>query len=614
MDHFWTLAKRMLRYRGLLVIAVLAAAVSAAGLGAGLVGIGPVLEIVLEDGRSLSQIVGDLNESGPLAGMIPQSWIDALPQGKFAAALWIFSALGVLTLIGATANFLHAYVSMTIVQRTIAQLRRELFANVVHQPLRAIARSGSSEAISRIVNDPQALGTGLTALLSKALAQLSKGAAALIAALIINWRLTLVALVVAPVLYTVIRKLGKRIRRAAREALRSQAELYGAAAEAIQGLRVVKVHTSERYECGRFHRINKQVLRELLRVRYARALASPLVEVLAIVALGALSLVAIKAIEDGKLEPSEFILAIGALGVAGAALKPMTGLVNDIQQSAGAAGRIVQMLNEPREQSDAAKHPPLERHSQQIRFDSVRLQYPGTEKPALDGVSLEIPHGQTVAFVGPNGSGKTTLLSLVPRLFDPDEGSVQIDGVDVRTVNLRSLRQQIGVVTQETVLFRQSVKDNIAYGAGSVSEEKIIDAARRAHAHEFIINLPHGYDTMLGDQGSTLSGGQRQRIAIARAILRNPAILILDEATSMIDAESESAIAQAIAGFSRGRTCLVVAHRLSTVVNADRIVVMDAGRIVDDGTHAELLKRCALYQQLVQHQTPELAKSSPSPL
>lgn len=607
MDDFWTLARRMLRYRGLLVCAVLAAVVSAGGLGAGIVGVGPILEIVLEEGRSLPQIVTGWNAHNLVGGRIPQAWIDALPTEKFTAVLWIVVALGVLTLVGATANFFHAYFSMTIVERTIARLRRELFASVVHQPLWSLARGGSSDAISRIVNDPQALGMGLTALLSKATAQLTKGVAALVAAFVIDWRLTLVSLIVAPLLYTVIRKLGKRIRRAARAALVSQAELYGSAAEAIQGLRVVKVHTNERYECGRFHRINKRVLSELLRVRYARSLASPLVEVLAIFSLGALCLVAIKAIEEGKLDPSDFLLSIGALGIAGASLKPLTGLVTDMQQSAGAAGRIRQMLAVQPEQPGAKQCPRLARHQRSIRFEHVRLQYPNTDRPAVDGVSLEIPHGQTVAFVGPNGCGKTSLLSLVPRLFDPGEGRVQIDDVDVSTVNLRSLRQQIGVVTQETVLFRQSVRDNIAYGAGGVSEEGIIDAARRAHAHAFISALPRGYDTVLGDQGSTLSGGQRQRIAIARAILRDPAILILDEATSMIDAESESAIAAAIAGFSRGRTCLIVAHRLSTVVGADRIVVMDAGRIVDQGTHADLMARCGLYQQLVQHQTPGLA-------
>lgn len=602
MDDFWVLARRMLRYRSLLTASVVMAILSAVGLGAGIVAIAPVLDNVLGEGRGLPELAADLNSTAAVAGRIPQAWIDSLPTGEFTAVVWILVGLGILTLLGATANFLHAYYSMTVVQRTIADLRRTLFGRVMHLPLRAVMAQGSGDAISRIVNDPQQLGAGFTALLGKTVAQVTKGLAAFFAALVINWKLTVVAMFVAPILYTIIRKLGKRIRRAARAALQSQADLYGAAAEAIQGLRVVKVHTNERYECGRFHRINKRVLYELLRVRYARALASPVVEVLSIFVLGGLCLIAIKAIEDGKLDKTSFILAIGALGVAGGALKPLTGLVNDIQQSSAAARRIRELLEQEPEQTDGASLPKLARHTDRIRFEHVSLTYAGAERPAIDGIDLEIIHGQSVAFVGPNGCGKTTLLSLVPRLYDPDEGRVLIDGTDLSSVNLRTLRQQIGVVTQETVLFRQSVRENIAYGAGGVSDEAVYDAARRAHAHDFIERLPEGYDTILSDQGSNLSGGQRQRLAIARAILRDPAILILDEATSMIDAESESNIAAAIRGFSAGRTCLIVAHRLSTVVAADRIIVMNAGRIADDGTHAQLLERCELYQQLARHQ------------
>jgi ABC-type multidrug transport system fused ATPase/permease subunit len=602
MDDFWKLSVRMMRYRGLLVCALVMAALSAAGLGAGIIGVGPVLDTVMGEGRSLAEMGEDVNASSWIGGRVPQSVLDALPTDGFETVVWIMVGLGALTVFGAAANFLHQYFAMTIVQRTIAQLRRELFHRVIHLPLRTIAAGGSSDAISRIVNDPQALSLGMTALISKSLAQLTKGIAALIAALVIDWRLTGVALIVAPVLYTIIRKLGKRIRRASRAALASQASLYGAASEAIQGLRVVKVHTNERHECGRFHQINKKVLRELLRVRFARALASPLVEVVSIMALGVLSLIAIKAIHDGKLESADFVLAIGALGVAGASLKPLTGLVTDIQQSSAAASRIMQLLHEAPEERDGAKKPRVPRLARELRFDDVSLTYPGAERAAVDSVSLTIPHGRTVAFVGPNGCGKTTLLSLVPRLFDPDRGAVCLDGLDVRDVGLRSLRSQIGVVTQETVLFRQSVRENIAYGVVGVSESGVVAAAEQAHAHEFIMRLPRGYDTVLGDQGQTLSGGQRQRLAIARAILRDPAILILDEATSMIDSESESHIAAAIAGFSKGRTCLIVAHRLSTVVSADEIVVMEHGRIVDRGTHAELLGRCALYQQLARHQ------------
>ncbi|MFI4896446.1 MAG: ABC transporter ATP-binding protein, partial [Phycisphaerales bacterium JB059] len=424
----------------------------------------------------------------------------------------------------------------------------------------------------------------------------------LLAALILNWPLTLAALILAPLLVTVIRKLGKRIRRAARGALESQAGLLHASTEAMQGLRVVKVHTAERYEQGRFHKINKEYLRQQLRVRTARAITSPLVEVLSILAVGALTLGAVWLILEGRLEKSEFLLTLAALAFAGGSLKPLTGLVNDIQQSGAAADRLAQLLASQPEPGHGARLPKLPRHAESIELRDIRFTYPGADAPALDHVSIRVDRGQTVAVVGPNGSGKTTLLALVPRLFDPDSGSVLIDGRDVRDYAVRSLRRQIGVVTQETVLFRASIRDNIAYGATDVSEQRILEAARQAHADEFIQNLPDGYDTICGEQGLTLSGGQRQRIAIARAILRDPAILILDEATSMIDAESEAKITTAIAEFARGRTSLVVAHRLSTVLGADRIVVMDHGRLIDQGSHDELMQRCEIYSQIARRQ------------
>jgi ABC-type multidrug transport system fused ATPase/permease subunit len=237
-----------------------------------------------------------------------------------------------------------------------------------------------------------------------------------------------------------------------------------------------------------------------------------------------------------------------------------------------------------------------------VEFREVGLTYVGAGKPALTGISLTIRHGETVAFVGPNGCGKTTLLSLLPRIFDPQGGAVLVDGVDVRGVSVESLRRQIGVVTQETVLFRGTIRDNIAYGMPQATMAEVESAAKRARAHDFIVGKPGGYDAQVAEQGLSMSGGQRQRIAIARAILRDPRILILDEATSMIDAESEARITEATREFSAGRTCLIVAHRLSTVLAADRIIVMDQGTIVGAGTHAELLERCDVYRSLAHHQ------------
>ncbi len=602
MDAFWHYARGMLRYKRTLVLALMFAFISASGLGAGLIAIQPVLELILNDDQDLPGLLAQANTRGWTEGRVPAWLIEGAPPGQFTAVAILVGALGVLTIVGGTANFLHQYLALTAVFRTTTNLRRKAFYRVLRMPLSRVVTDGPSNSIARIVMDTAAISAGFNALVSKGVAQASKGLAAFIAALILNPVLSMVSIVVAGVLYTVIRRLGKTIRRASKGALGHQQALYAAATEALQGLRVVKVHTTERYEAGRFHKSNKASMREMMRLRTARALASPLVEAITLLAIGFLVLVAVKAILDGHMEKESFLATLIALGAAGASLKPLTGLVNDIQQSAGAAERIREMLDHPDEPGHGHRLPKLARHSRSIVFENVTFSYPGALEPAVRGVNLTIRCGETVAVVGPNGSGKTTLLALVPRLFEANEGRLLVDGVDIRDVSVRSLRSQIGVVTQETVLFRGTVRSNIAYGAGGATDEMVRAAAERARATDFISKLPDGYETEVGEQGLTLSGGQRQRIAIARAMLRDPAILILDEATSMVDADSEQKIAEAIAEFASGRTCLIVAHRLSTVMNADRIVVMDAGRVVDVGTHAELLERCDVYKTIAQHQ------------
>jgi ABC-type multidrug transport system fused ATPase/permease subunit len=511
-----------------------------------------------------------------------------------------------LTVIGATATFLHQYLSLTVVNQTVTAVRRKAYVSVLRSPLRTVIGMGPTDAVARIINDSSQLANGLNVLLSKTLIQTSKGLAGFVAAFYFNWKVSLVALLVTPLLYTIIRKLGKRIRRAAGSALESQGELLAHSTESLQALRVVKASDAEVYESGRFHVINKRVMRELNRVRTARAIASPLTETLTLVLLCGMVLVVAKAILTRGLDPTDFILAVVSLAVAGAAFKPLTALVHDIQASTPAAERLRELICLPHEPGHTRTAPRLAPHMRDIAFSHVTVTYPGRTVPALSDVSVTIPHGSRVAFVGPNGSGKTTALSLVNRMFDPDSGTVSIDGVNIANVHVRSLRRQIGVVTQETVLFKGTIRGNIAYGALGmarvVSESDIIAAATQARAHEFISKLPLGYDTPVAEQGLSLSGGQRQRIAIARAILRDPRILILDEATSMVDAESESAIAAALAEFAKGRTTLIVAHRLSTVVNCDQIVVFDQGKIADIGTHEQLLSRCGVYQQLVKSQ------------
>lgn len=594
----------MLRRRRTLALAGVMAVISAFGLGAGLVGIAPILETLLKDEPgALAHQAQEM--AGRIGVTLPAELLESLPSDPLMSIVWTLAFLCALAVIGATANFLHLYFALTVTVWTIADLRRDVFRHVLHMPF-LTARAGASEAISRMVADADLLSRGFNSVTSKAVAQITKGAFALLAAFFINWKLTLVAIVVAPIVYTVIRKLGKRIRRASRGMMRARARLLGVASEAVQGVRVVKSLGAESEMLGRFSRHNNATATEQLRARTAKALGTPITELIAVFTLAGLAVLAAQQILSDNMSPSGFIAALAALGVAGASLKPLSSIVQEIQTSEAAAARLCELLDmdlEPTFGVDGrTRLPAPPRHRQSIAFEHVGFTYPGAGEAALQEVTLTIKHGQTVAFVGPNGSGKTTLLSLVPRLIEPSAGRVLLDGVDLHEVDLRRLRRQIGFVSQDVVLFDGTIRENIAMGNVAPSDDRVRAAAAKARALEFIESKSGGLDAHIGEGGVALSGGQRQRLAIARAILRDPAILIMDEATSMIDAESERQISEAITEFSRGRTSLVIAHRLSTVVNADVIVVLDGGRLVDLGRHEELLGRCDVYRRIASGQ------------
>ncbi|MCZ6850248.1 MAG: ABC transporter ATP-binding protein [Planctomycetota bacterium] len=600
MAAFWTYVRQMLRNRATVAWAFVFALISASGLGVGLLTLGPMLRLILR-GDSLDQLARQFNEKEPWI-RVPDEIIARLPPERFDGVVLIIFVIAVLTVLGGAANFMHQYLSQMLATKTIARIRQDTYRHVLHLPLSRVIARGPSEFVARIVRDAAELQRGFIAVTSKAVTQVLKGLAAFTAAMVFDWRLTLSAAVVAPLLLIVLRKLGKRIRRGTRGSLEAQEGLLRIATETLHGLRAVKANTGERHAARWFHRINKAVVKQELRVRTARALTGPVVETLAVLILGSLAIFAAKQIIAGNLPFERFVLTLGSLAVAGASFRPLAGLVNEMHAAAAPAERLDEILSQPREAAGALRLPNLSRHSKTIEFANVSFTYPGSDRPAVDRLTLTIAHGERLALVGPNGSGKTTLISLLPRLLEPDSGRVLIDGTDISTVNLTSLRRQFGVVTQETVLFRGSVAENIGFGAAAPSREQIIDAARRAHAEDFVLELPNGYDTDLAEQGASLSGGQRQRLAIARAILRDPSILILDEATSQIDAESEAQINAALAEFCQGRTALLIAHRLSTVLNADRIVVMDGGRIIAEGSHEELLEDCDLYRRLTKTQ------------
>ena len=600
MSAFWTFTKLMLRRRLTVAWAILFAVISAGGLGVGLLSLAPMLALIL-GGSSLIDLANSFNDQGHRI-TIPAGFIALLPPERFGGILLIISWIAVLTFLGGAANFMHQYLSQTLATVTVARIRQQVFHHVLHLPLTRVIARGPSEFVARIIRDASELQRGFIALLSKGVTQVLKGTAAFAVALLVHWPLTLTALVVAPVMLIVLRKFGRKIRRGTRGSLKAQEGLLRVVTEALHGLRAVKVNTGQRQASLWFHRINREVVRQELRIRTARAMTGPVVETLAVLVVGGLALIAARQIIVQNLPFERFILALGSLAVAGASFKPLAGLVNEIYAASAPAIRLADLLAESRETSSGLRRPTLARHSISIEFEEVCFSYPEQESQALQEICLRIENGERLAVVGPNGCGKTTLVSLIPRLLEPDSGRVLIDSTDIATVNLSSLRQQIGMVTQQTVLFRGTIGENIGFGSSHQSRAAIVDAARRAHADEFIRDLPLGYDTNLAELGASLSGGQRQRLAIARAILRDPAILILDEATSEIDSESETLINAALAEFCRGRTSVLIAHRLSTVLNADRIVVMDRGRIIAHGIHDALLGECELYQRLIKTQ------------
>ena len=524
-------------------------------------------------------------------------------ESKFKAIMVLVIVVTVITILRCMARFYQQYLGGKIVNIAVMHIREDVFRHVMYMSVGFFASRGTSDTTSRILGDVAMSGKGIKVLLGKAIREPFSAAAALAVAFTINWQLTAIFLLSAPFVIGLFAVLGKKIKRATKKSLVVTAHILGRIQGAMNALRVVKVYNRQEHEIEHYQQSNRSLLKQNLKIAKIEAGTNPLLDVMGMMAMcGAILLgAAWVSGEYPRMQSSEFFVLIGLLGVAAESVRKVSDVWNHMQQANAAAERVFAVMDEPREpeEPDAFELEPLK---QTIAFKDIVFTYPGAAQPALKGIDLEMPAGQTVAVVGPNGSGKSTLINLLPRFYDPDSGQIFIDGQDIHKAALASLRAQIGMVTQNTVTFNDTIAHNIAYSKPDATMDEIIQAAKQAYAHEFIEPLPEGYNTVIGENSAGFSGGQLQRMIIARAILKNPKSLIFDEAMSQIDADSESKIHTALEDIMKGRTCFLIAHRFSTVISADRIVVIDDGRIVAQGTHNELMTSSDVYQRLYETQ------------
>jgi ATP-binding cassette, subfamily B, bacterial MsbA len=552
------------------------------------------------------------------------NWVGALPIAMVPAVACVFAILAVIAIAGQVIRFFQEYLSDKVGILAVNDMRRQLYDRVLRAPMQFFGQEGTSDVTSRLVNDAATLQDGFKQVLGQTIQEPIKAAIALAFALRLSWRLTVFMLLFSPVMAIIVRKFGKKMRRASRAALQSSSSMLGQIESTLMGVRVVKASNAERFERRRYMKIMGKLIAEQLRMSRTDAMSAPVLETAIMLMAGCVLLMATHLIVAQALGPDEFFVVMLSLFVIAESLRKASKASNALQKANAAAGRIFEAIDLPVEREHRPptplngspvvalkKLPPL---SDSIVFENVTFTYPNSNMPAVSDVSLRVPRGQSMAIVGRNGSGKTTLVALLERFYDPQLGRILIDGVDIRDVTRTSLRRQISIVTQDSVIFPGTIAENIAYGnplAGLKMPDSLVrreffkeieDAAKRAFAHDFILDKPQGYDTVLGEMGGQLSGGQKQRLCIARAILRKSPILILDEATSQVDAESEHLIQEATEHLMHERTTFVIAHRFSTIISADTIVVMERGQIYGQGKHDELLRTCEIYQQLYERQ------------
>jgi ATP-binding cassette, subfamily B, bacterial MsbA len=522
---------------------------------------------------------------------------DLVPHRVHSAWAMVAVAIIGVTLIKGLSEYFATYFINFIGQSVVRDLRNLLYSKIIKQSLTFFSKNTTGKLMSAVTNDIDKIQSAVSQVSADALKQSFTLVGLLAVIFYVDWRLALASLILVPLVVYPSANIGRYIRASSRSSQDKMADINNILQETFSGIRIVKAFGMESFEYYKFRAATKRLLKVNLRWVRAYALNSPLMELVGAITIAGLLLYARNEIVHHARTMGAFLAFLYAIIKMYEPIKRLTGVHNAYQQAVGASEEVFRYLDVASEIPEDPTGIELPRFSREIAFESVDFAYL-KESPLLQRVNLRIRKGEVVAIVGSSGAGKTTLANLIPRFFDVSRGRILFDGQDIRRVRVSSLRSQIAMVTQETVLFNDTVFNNIAYGQSAVSEADVMEASGAALAHDFIMEMPDGYQTMIGERGQRLSGGQRQRIAIARAILKNSPLLILDEATSELDTESELLVQRALMNLMAGRTVLVIAHRLSTVRRADRIVVLDRGTISEIGTHEDLVTRGGLYQRL----------------
>lgn len=525
-----------------------------------------------------------------------------IPEEPLGAWKIISILLITFTITKGIAEYLSTYLMARIGQSAVLKLRQDLYSHLLAQSATFFERHRTNYLVSRLVSSAAAIETAVTSTIRDMLRESFTLVAFLAASFYYSWRLTLGSLAIAPIIALLTAKFGTALRNLARESFEGSKRLTDTAQEALANQGIVKAYRAEKRESARFTEVAKEIVRANLRSASISGAAPPTIELIGILFVVFLLFFGQQEIMAGRLNAAQFVTFLFFLFRSYDPMRKLSRLQNSMEQALAAAHHVWEVMDEQAiiaEKPDALELPPLK---SEIELRNVSFGYANELRSVLRDVTLRIPAGTMVALVGESGGGKSTLTKLMPRFHDPTSGHVLWDGKDIKDSTIASLRRQIALVTQETVLFNDTVRHNISYGRPTATDAEIEEAARIAFAHDFIQELPQGYDTIVGERGIFLSGGQRQRLAIARAILVNAPVLILDEATSALDAESERLVQKALSNLVRNRTTIVIAHRLSTIRRADVIVVMEAGRIIETGTHAQLLAHGGQYRRLYELQ------------